>query len=235
MDSASQHTKIPIYFLYSDELNLNENWERLCAIAPWAIDVASVGTIFESHKNIANICEQDKFYVVDADCWIVDSFRFDRHVDLKPKSVAVFRAKNPVNGLVYGHGGIKLFSKDCFSAERLDRPDMTTTLADSYIKVNVLASEHRFNYTPYSTWRTAFREAVKLSAGINKNNNDQESLDRLNMWLNAGMESYNGYFSIQGARQGERYARQCNGDFTFVNNFDWLHEKFFDWIGIHGR
>ena len=234
MDSLSPNTNIPVYFLYTDEANLNENWERLKQFAPWAEAVASVGTIFESHKHIADKCQADRFYVVDADCWIVDTFSFDKQIDLKPKNVAVFRAKNPINGLVYGHGGIKLFSKDCFSAERLDRPDMTTTLADGYIKVNILASEHRFNYTPYSTWRTGFREAVKLSAGINKNNNDQESLDRLNMWLNAGIEAQNGYFAIQGARMGEQYARSKNADFTLVNDFDWLHNKFLDWIGING-
>lgn len=224
---------VPVFFLYSQEANMNENWERLQSKVPDAISVASVGTIFESHKHIASLTDSDRFYVVDADCWIVDKFNFQTKVDLTPKSVAVFRAKNPVNGLVYGHGGIKLFSKDCFSAERLDKPDMTTTLADSYIKVNVLASEHRFNYTPFSTWRTAFREAVKLSTGINKNNNDQESLDRLNMWLNAGIESQYGDFSIQGARQGEHYAKQANADLTVVNNFEWLRNRFIDWIGLN--
>ncbi len=234
MDSLYQNSNIPVYFLYTDEDNLNENWQRLHKFAPWAEAVASVGTIFESHKHLAKRCQGDRFYVVDADCWIVDTFSFDKKIELKPKNVAVFRAKNPVNGLVYGHGGIKLFSKDCFSAERLDKPDMTTSLADGYIKLNILASEHRFNYNPYATWRTAFREAVKLSAGINKNNNDQESLDRLNMWLNAGIESQYGYFAIEGARQGERYARDANADLTLVNDFNWLEDKFYKWIGLNG-
>lgn len=223
---------IPIYFLYTNEANLNENWERLCSIVPHAVDVAAVGNIFESHKHIADMCTADRFYVVDADCWIVDGFNFDKQIDLTPKSVAVFRAKNPVNGLVYGHGGIKLFSKDCFSAERLDRPDMTTTLADSYIKLNILASEHRFNYSPYATWRTAFREAVKLSAGINKNNNDQESQDRMTMWCEAGIEAQHGYFSIHGARQGLAYAKAENCDFTLVNDFVWLKKQFQEWTGL---
>jgi hypothetical protein len=223
---------IPVYFLHNGEDNMMENWNRLCQKTDTAVPVRAPGTIFESHKHIASMCPEDKFYVVDGDCWIVDSFNFDKVIDLKPKSVAVFRAKNPVNGLVYGHGGIKLFSKDCFSAERLDRPDMTTTLADTYIKVNILASEHRFNYNPYATWRTAFREAVKLSAGINKNNNDQESLDRLNMWLNAGIESKHGYFSIHGARAGELYAAQPGNNINLVNDFKWLESKFMEWLGV---
>jgi len=226
---------IPVYFLYTNEDNLNENWERLNKVVKNPIDVASVGTIFESHKHIAEKCQSDRFYVVDGDCWIVDGFKFDREVDLKPKSVAVFRAKNPINGLVYGHGGIKLFSKDCFSAERLDRPDMTTTLADAYIKVNVLASEHRFNYNPYSTWRTAFREAIKLSAGLNKNNNDQESQDRLAMWCTAGIEAQYGYFAIEGARQGVAYAKSKDANFELVNDFKWLRQKFYDWLGVNGK
>jgi len=223
----------PVYFLYTNEANLQTNWERLQQFAPKAIAVAAVGSIFESHKHIASMCSESSFYVVDADCWIVDRFSFDKKIELTPRSVAVFRAKNPINGLVYGHGGIKLFSSDCFGVERLDKPDMTTTLADSYIKVNILASEHRFNYSPYATWRTAFREAIKLSAGINKNNNDQESLDRLNMWLNAGIEAEHGYFAIQGARAGEQYARSKAADFTLVNNFAWLESQFKEWTGLN--
>ena len=223
---------IPIYFLYNDETNAEENLARLHTKAIDAQAVKSIGTIFESHKHIANLCNNDRFYVVDADCWIVDSFNFDKQIELKPKSVAVFRAKNPINGLVYGHGGIKLFSKDCFSAERLDRPDMTTTLADHYIKLNILASEHRFNYSPYATWRTAFREAVKLSAGVIKNGNDTETKERLAMWCEAGIETELGYFAIHGARQGVAYANKNNSDFNLVNNFAWLDSKFKEWIGV---
>ena len=223
---------IPIYFLYNDEANAEENLARLHTKASYALAVKSIGTIFESHKHIASLCNEDRFYVVDADCWIVDSFNFDKQIELKPKSVAVFRAKNPINGLVYGHGGIKLFSKDCFSAERLDKPDMTTTLADHYIKLNILASEHRFNYSAYATWRTAFREAVKLSAGINKNNNDTETKERLTMWCEAGNETQYGYFAIQGARQGVAYAQSSNVDFTLVNNFAWLEQQFKEWVGV---
>jgi hypothetical protein len=223
---------IPVYFLHNGEDNMEENWRRLNSKTRNAIEVQAVGTIFESHKHIANICETDRFYVVDADCWIVDSFNFDKQIDLKPKSVAVFRAKNPINGLVYGHGGIKLFSKDCFSAERLDRPDMTTTLADSYIKVNILASEHRFNYNPYASWRTAFRETVKLSAGVNKNNNDQESKDRLAMWCHAGIEAENGLFAVHGARQGVAFVERNEGDVNVVNDFAWLERRFLTWLGI---
>ena len=223
---------IPVYFLYSDEKDAQLNWFKCQRQASHSVAFKSVGTIFESHKAIADDCTADRFYVVDGDNYILDNFTFNKQIELKPKSVAVFRSKNPVNGLVYGHGGIKLFSKDCFSAERLDKPDMTTTLADSYIKVNILASEHRFNYSPYSTWRTAFREAVKLSAGINKNNNDNESLARLQMWLNAGNEAEYGYFSIQGARAGERYSKRSNADLTKVNDFRWLEQQFKDWCGV---
>lgn len=226
---------IPVYFLYNDELNADENWYRCSKFASQPISFRSVGSIFASHKAIAEHCKEDRFYVVDGDCWIVDNFRFDREIELKPRSVAVFRARNPINGLVYGHGGIKLFSRDCFSMERLDRPDMTTTLADAYIKVNVLASEHRFNYTPFSTWRTAFREAVKLSAGLNKNNNDQESQDRLNMWCYTGVESKFGYFSIQGARAGVAYADRADRDFNMVNDFKQIEKEFKKWLGLNNE
>lgn len=224
----------PVYFLYTQEANMNDNWERLTSIVPAATAVASVGSIFASHKHIADQCTADSFYVVDGDSWIVDGFNFDRKIDLTPRSVAVFRSHNPVNGLVYGHGGVKLFSKDCFSIDRIDRPDMTTTLADSYIKVNTLATEHRFNYSPYSTWRTAFREAVKLSSGINKNNNDQESQDRLKMWCTAGLEAAYGFFSTAGAQQGVAYTRDPDYVAANVNDFVWLRDRFIEWTQLNG-
>lgn len=213
---------------------MNDNWERLYSIAPHAEAVASVGSIFESHKHIADQCTADSFYVVDADSWIVDGFSFDRNIDLTQRSVAVFRSRNPINGLVYGHGGVKLFSKDCFSVDRLDRPDMTTTLADSYIKVNTLATEHRFNYSPYSTWRTAFRETVKLSTGINKNNNDQESQDRLKMWCNAGLEADYGFFCTAGARLGVAHTQDSDYSAANVNDFVWLRNRFIEWTQLNG-
>ena len=64
-----------------------------------ALPSKSIGTIFESHKHIASMCSADRFYVVDADCWIVDGFTFNKKIDLRPKYVAVFRSKNPINGL----------------------------------------------------------------------------------------------------------------------------------------
>ena len=213
---------------------MNDNWERLVSIVPSAVAVASVGSIFESHKHIADQCAADSFYVVDADSWVVDGFAFDRKIDLTPRSVAVFRSRNPINGLVYGHGGVKLFSKDCFSVDRIDKPDMTTTLADSYIKVNTLATEHRFNYSPYSTWRTAFREAVKLSSGINKNNNDQESQDRLAMWCSAGLEADYGFFSTAGAQLGVAYTKDTDYVAANVNDFVWLRNKFIEWTQLNG-
>lgn len=222
---------IPVYLLYKNEDNFEENWQRLKEKADHAVAIQSTGSIFESHKTIAQQCDYDKFYVVDADSWIVDNFKFENSYELRPKSVAVFRAKNPVNGLVYGHGGIKLFSKDCFDLEELDKPDMTTTVANEYNKVNILASEHRFNFSPFSTWRTAFRETVKLSAGVNKNNKDNETMERLEMWCHAGLEAKFGYFSVQGARQGVEFAEQNPNDLHKVNDFVWLKEYFVKWIG----
>jgi hypothetical protein len=226
---------IPVYFLFTNEANAQENFERLCDKYENVIPVEGTNSIFLSHKRIADQCDYDRFYVVDADCWLVDNFKFQHNIELRSGSVAVFRAKNPINGLVYGHGGVKLFSKDCFSLARLERPDMTTSLADEYIKVNILASEHRFNYSPYSTWRTAFREAVKLSAGLNKNNNDQESKDRLAMWSTAGIENLYGYFSIQGAKQGIDFAHDPGNDPNKVNDFEYLRSRFVAWTGINDQ
>jgi hypothetical protein len=72
-----------------------------------------------------------------------------------------------------------------------------------------------------------------LSAGINKNNNAQEDTQRLDMWLNAGLEARYGYFCVEGARQGIAYTKTADYDHAVVNNFDWLRNRFVEWTGLN--
>jgi hypothetical protein len=52
------------------------------------------------------------------------------------------------------------------------------------------------------------------------------------MWCEAGLETQHGYFAIQGARQGIAYAKSVDADFTLVNDFAWLEDKFKEWCGL---
>ena len=48
------------------------------------------------------------FWIIDGDAELKDDFNFD-YVTTQTDTVHVWRSENPVNDLVYGYGGIKLF------------------------------------------------------------------------------------------------------------------------------
>lgn len=80
--------------------------------------------------------------------------------------VHVWRAKNPINDLVYGYGGIKLFPRLLTKNMDTTKPDMTTSISKHFIAINEVANTTRFNTSPFETWKGAFRECAKLSSKI---------------------------------------------------------------------
>ena len=80
-----------------------------------------------------------------------------------------------------------------------------------------------FNTDPFSTWRTAFREAIKLrhdSADISK--------ERLEKWLTVAEGDYAEY-SIYGAKDALEYYEKVNGDYAQLKlsyEWDWLTRTF---------
>jgi len=165
------------------------------------------------------------FYVVDADAWIVDDFEFNFIVE--HERVHVWRSINPINGLQYGHGAVKLFPKSAF-ANPEPAVDMTTSLG-GIIPVHEISNEHRFNVDAYSTWRCAFRECVKLSSKVIENQNDIATNYRLAVWCNVFIKTPHSSFALQGANQGREYGRANAGNadaLRLINNEAWLEEQY---------
>ena len=70
--------------------------------------------------------------------------------------------------LEYGYGGVKLFPRAQLITLGHELPDFTTGVAH-YQPVSDVSNITRFNKDPYRTWRSAFRECVKLASKINPN------------------------------------------------------------------
>ena len=128
------------------------------------------------------------FYVVDGDALVEDDFNFDYEVPLKDmNAVHVWRSKNPVNELVYGYGGVKLLptkltlDMDCTST------DMTTSISNRFRPMEQISNTSRFNSTPFNTWKSAFRECVKLSSKVIDRQDNKETEARLDVWCNNQM------------------------------------------------
>lgn len=148
------------------------NWERLLKLAPHAKRVDNVQGIYNVHKACAELSTTENFWVVDADAWIINGFNFmfepDRkrlHWDIpETECVLVWPSLNPVNGLEYGYGGVKMFPRAPFLKDLKWDIDLSTTIGRATVSMENVSCETRFNITPESAWIGAFRECAKLSS-----------------------------------------------------------------------
>jgi hypothetical protein len=92
------------------------------------------------------------------------------------------------------------------------------TLSARHGVVPVLGSTADFNTTPYETWRTAFRECVKLTQ-----QSDIESRYRLEQWSTVG-NGENGKWSVRGAEDAVKYVEDGN---DLQQTFEWAFLKEF--------
>jgi hypothetical protein len=201
--------RLDVFMIKFDEEGADAHWARLRAIAPHAILIEGVSGIRAAHAECARRASTSHFFVVDADNWLLDRFSFKLTFQPRDDEVAVWRAKNPINGLVYGHGGIKLLATEAFcGVKHVKEPsvDVATSLTHRYRKIPVLASEHRFNTTPLLTWRSAFRECAKLATYSGR-----EAALRLAAWCSIVNAARHSTWCLQGACDGRDYGRKNIG------------------------
>lgn len=213
-----------IFFLSYNETNADSNWSHLQSISPTARRVDGIMGLHAAHQECAKRSFTSHFFVVDADNIITDPSVFDYKIPVYDTAyVHLWFAANPVNGLAYGWGGLKLFPKAVFDTINTHSIDMTTSFALKIIPE--VASTTAFNSTPYDTWRSAFREAAKLTRGIMVDPSCDENCARLDAWKTADPQSLNAKWAIRGAYDGEAYARMTH-ELPSINNWAWLKQEF---------
>jgi hypothetical protein len=107
------------------------------------------------------------FWVVDGDASIVHSFNFDYQVPKWQRDqVFVWQSQNPINDLVYGYGGVKLFPRKETINMDINSTDMTTSISSKFNAVEQLSNITAFNTDEFSTWSSAFRECCKLASAV---------------------------------------------------------------------
>ena len=86
-----------------------------------------------------------------------------------------------------------------------------------------------FNVDAFNTWKSAFRECVKLSSKTIDRQDDTDTNYRLNVWCTRGIDRQFGREAIEGAVQGKQYGlenKDNNEALKMINDFDWLRERF---------
>jgi len=221
-----------------DEAEADENFAILQYYAPHAKRVQGVKGIFNAHQAAAKIAETSHFYVIDADAIIEEDFNFKfkpmankLEYDHIPQTdcVYVWRSRNPVNDLVYGYGGVKLFPRRALITAKDWRVDMTTSIGCTFVPKFQVSNITAFNTTPFDTWKSAFRECTKLASSIIENGDNIDNEYRLDIWCTRGESRPYGEYSIMGANQGREfgtYYRNNPGVLNKINDFTWLRETF---------
>lgn len=227
---ASVPKPYDIVFISYNEPNAEENFKRLIKRFPNAKRVDKVKGIHQAHIEAAKLVSTKMFWVVDGDAVIVDSFNFDHQVatwDLD--CVHVWRSKNPVNGLEYGYGGVKLLPKKLTLEVDTFSIDMTTSISHKFKAMNEVSNITAFDTDAFSTWRSAFRECVKLASKTIDRQHYEETANRLTAWLTFYPDKPFAQEAAEGAFDGREYGRKNAADpaaLTLINDFDWLKSRF---------
>jgi hypothetical protein len=229
---ASQPDPYDIVFISYNESFAETNFNRLQVQYPLKQihRVHGVKGIHQAHIQAASLVKSKMFWVVDADAVLVDTFNFDYQVvKHNQDAVHVWRSQNPVNNLIYGYGGVKLLPTELTRQVDVNKPDMTTSIASKFVAVDEISNITAFNVDPFSTWRSAFRECVKLSSKVIDNQVDTETEHRLNVWCALNEDVAYGYYAYLGALAGKQYGLENKNNIEAlqkINDYNWLNEQF---------
>jgi hypothetical protein len=224
-----------IIFLSYNEPKAMERFEKLqhrvselatfSKRTPNLIWVKDIEGIFNAHQHASNRVTSNMFWVVDGDADVLDSFDFSYMPDVYDEEVVhVWNSINLINGLEYGYGGIKLFPTQMVRDATTWGLDFTTGLSSRFKAIPENSCYTRFNTDAYSTWRSAFRECVKLSLS-----DDVDSKERLDAWMNPNPDADFKEEAERGANEAIAFAK-TNKDNTEVllniNDFEWLKTQY---------
>jgi len=229
---VSQLRLYDIIFISYNEPNADENYNTLLNRFPRAKRVHGIKGIHQAHIAAADLSETEMFWVVDGDAVIADDFNFDHQVtNFERDIVHVWRSQNPINNLVYGYGGVKLLPKKLTLRVDVDSPDMTTSISKRFKAMPAVSNITAFNTDPFNTWKSAFRECVKLSSKVISGQVNTETEERLETWCTSWISDDipNVVWAIEGARDGRVYGsenRENKEALAKINDFAWLNEQF---------
>ena len=230
-----------IVFLSYDEQNAEKNYADLKRKIPWAKRVHGVDGSDAAHKACAEISDTKHFITVDGDTIVDPEFL---NVELDTTAMGLdddyqfsWCGNINVNGLKYGNGSLKMWTKDFVqnmkTHENTDGSDDTQVefcYFDNYYQLNENYSTSIINSSPAQAWRAGFREGVKMSldrgSKVKDLNKDiwTKNLHRLLIWMNVGTDVEHGWWSCFGARQGCYLTMCTDWNYYLTRDFKALNE-----------
>lgn len=215
-----------IVYLSNGEAGAEKNWEHLLQITKnipnRVVRVDGVNGRVAAYHAAAEASETPWLFTVFAKLHINSNFDWSWQPDrMQAPKHYIFHAKNPVNGLIYGHQAMIAYNKQLVLEN--DGYGLDFTLDDLHEVVPLMSGTANYNTDPFSTWRTAFREVVKLKA-----EDTDIARERLEAWLTKAEGDFAEY-SIKGAKDAEAYYDEVDGDFDALRlsyEWEWLKSRF---------
>ena len=230
-----------IYLSY-DEPQKEEFWVKIRNMVPWAKRVDNVKGSDAAHKAAAEASDTERFILIDGDNLPEENF-FNQTIEYKDssyeKAVYRWRARNHVNGLMYGNGGMSSWTKEFVmnmrtheASEGSDDTDVEFCFDPLYWAMYNCYSTTHPNGSAKHAWRAGFREGVKMcldrgrkpSVSEFKDRVHNRNLDHLTIWQNVGSDADHGMWAIAGARLGTYKTMLTDWDHKEVQWFDSLEQ-----------
>lgn len=233
-------TEFDVIFLSYDEPNAEHLYAELSNQVPWSKRVHGVKGFDSAHRACADLSESSFFITVDGDNIVYPEF-FDLEISIESNQhnhAWTWAGRNCVNGLVYGNGGLKLWSKDfVYNMNTHEHASDSASAVDfcwhnNYHEVEGCYSTSMINGSPHQAWRSGFREGVKMSLDRGHKVKPSEftkriwqgNINRLLIWSSVGADVENGYWSILGARMGCHKTVLSDFDHTVISNYELMDE-----------
>ena len=231
---------LDVVYLSYDEPQKEEFWVKIKNMVPWAVRVDGVEGSDAAHKAAAKASQTERFILIDGDN-LPDPEFFNLQLDIKDeqyeKAVFRWRAKNHVNGLMYGNGGLSCWTREFInnmqtheSSDGSDETCVEFCFDPLYWPMHDCYSTTYPNGSAFHAWRAGFREGVKmcLNRGAKpslidfKDSVHKRNMDHLSIWQNVGDDVEYGNWAMFGARQGTYMTMLTDWDYTQVQWFDTL-------------
>tara|TARA_B100000123_G_scaffold245787_1_gene201839 strand:+ start:1487 stop:2179 length:693 start_codon:yes stop_codon:yes gene_type:complete len=218
-----------VYISYK-EPNREKRFNHLKDRIPFVKHVTDVKGIHNAHIKAAQLCDTKMFYVIDGDADLLDTFDFDENFkhnfNVSYDTVYVWQSINPINDLVYGYGGVKLFPKELVLKMDKSSNDMTTSISKNFCVVEQISNKTSFNTDKLSTWRSAFRECAKLASKTIDRQDEGETNERLKTWTTVGHDRPFGEYALAGATAGMEFGLSRGSDLGLINDWEWLENEY---------
>jgi hypothetical protein len=211
---------LDVVFISNGEYGAEHHWNHLCDQMrgkPNRVTRSqNVNGRVAAYHAAAEASTTPWFFAVFAKLQVNSEFDWAWQPDrLQQPKHYIFHAYNPVNHLVYGHQAMIAYNKKLVLANV--GPGLDFTLDQEHEVVPMVSGTAYYDNDPWTCWRTAFREAIKLRHSLP----DVENEYRLDQWLSVG-DGVNGQWSVWGAEDAVDYYNSVNGDFEEIKkSYEW--------------